>query len=295
MTLPTSTFLPGLEVSASRPTRPASAPLPTVRSTPSPIPCTAISSQTVPTSATSPGSTGSDFEKRMAFLWSLRAECLASLHRRSDSCAELMTNVGCGPSSSEWVGNFDPHSSLLRTRQVSLALMTDGHGTELCLNFPRSGMTVGGMFFPLPRLVQGISENGCSSYVPTLKASRSGPDFARATRITKSGRKPGKDDLVTYAAKLLPTCTARDYKDTPGMARVVTGDRVGPGVPLPRLIYGDASQGATGGTRLAAEFLCWLMGYPLGWWKPIAAALAMLSSHKSRCRSSRRSKQRESK
>lgn len=143
-----------------------------------------------------------EIDARISFQTSLREACLASLRVLSDSSAELLTSVGSGPKPSESCASFDPDSASLRTRQLSLLLKEDEHGTELCRDWSRSGMICGGMYFPLPRLVQGISGSESSSFVPTPTASAGGVEPDGAT-----GRK-----LITVAAKahILPTPTAAD-------------------------------------------------------------------------------------
>ena len=140
---------------------------------------------------------------------------------------------------------------------------------ELCQDWSRAGMIVGGMYFPLPRLVPDILESESCSSLPTPVGADGarGPDYARANRPGS-----GADDLVTTLARLLPTPTARDFKDTPNMATTAKDGRERDD-QLPRRIYGDESTktgGATrGGMRLTPEFLCWLMGYPENWLKPL--------------------------
>lgn len=212
---------------------------------------------------------------------SLRAECLASLRVLSDRCAVLLTNAGSGLKPCDWSACFDPATASLRTRQASLFSKADEPGTELCQDWSRSGLIVGGMYYPLPRLVQDILESESSSSLPTPVGAdgKRGPDFAKANRAGC-----GADDLVTHLAKLLPTPTGRDFKDTPNMARTAKDGRERDD-QLPRRIYGDESapsKAGNGGMRLTPEFLCWLMGYPANWLKPLrdvpATALCRKSS-----------------
>lgn len=253
-------------------------------------------------------------ETRLARLMSLQAACLASLRVLSDKCAELLTSVGSGPKSSDWWARFDPGSVSLRTRQASLFSKEGEPGTELCQDWSRAGMIVGGMYFPLPRLVQGISGNDSYSPLPTPTANPDnsspeareareargsktsattyhaiismlptpvGADGTRGPDLAKANRKgSGADDLVTHLAKMLPTPTGRDYKDTPGMSRTATDGRERDD-QLPRRIYGDESTPKTGGMRLTPEFLCWLMGYPPDWLKPLRAVPATQLCRKS--------------
>ncbi len=274
-------------------------------------------SQTCSTSEPSPA-----IDARISFLTSLRAACLASLQARSDSCAELLTSVGSGPTPSESCASFDPDSVSLRTRQLSLLLSPGTHGTESCRDWSRSGMICGGMYFPLPRLVQGICGSESSSFVPTPRAGKHTSEeeeswqkrkdagkvetrplslyvktFYLPTPTANDGVKRGTaylqehregttfgDNLPrTIAKHLLPTPTARDYKDTPGMARTAKDGKRERDDQLPRRIYADESQAPTGGMRLTPEFLCWLQGYPPGWLKPLVTALGTASSRKRSC------------
>lgn len=73
--------------------------------------------------------------------------------------------------------------------------------------------------------------------------------------------------------QMLPTPTTRDYKDTPGMS---ASRKDG----TPRVIFADASPAPSGGMKLTPEFLCWLMGFPPNWLKPLRDALATPSSPK---------------
>lgn len=247
-------------------------------------------------------------QARLTTLMCLQAACLASLHQLSDKCAELLTSVGCGPKSSDWWARFDPGSASLRTRQASLFSKAGEPGTELCQDWSRAGMIVGGMYFPQPRLVQGISENDSYSPLPTATAADGerggrgdilaiakgrpnkhcswlptpvGADGTRGPDLAKANRKgSGADDLVTHLAKMLPTPTGRDYKDTPGMSRTATDGRERDD-QLPRRICGDESTPKTGGMRLTPEFLCWLMGYPPDWLKPLRAVPATQLCRKS--------------
>lgn len=336
----------------------------------------------------------------------LREACLANLRAMSDSCAELLTLAGCGRQQYEPCASFDPESRSMRTRQLSLFSNKDEPLTELCQKWSRSGMICGGTYFPLPRLVQGISASDSSSSLPTPTASRTAnienPETAIAraekrpnlacpagqslgvtvrskllptptakednkspeahlamkermgsgrktitslrvwskqlpTPTANDGRKRGNnaywkdqrsqttfddnlpralfgkllptpkaqfprpdfekdnrnshgEDLVTRVAKLLPTPNARDYKDTSGSVRNDPDHHHGCD-QLPRAIFAaeSASPDQTakiGGARLSPEFLCWLMGFPTNWLKPLVDAPVTRWSRKPSSRSS---------
>ena len=65
-----------------------------------------------------------------------------------------------------------------------------------------------------------------------------------------------------------PTPSARDWKDTPGMAQSATNadgshrDRTD---QLPRKVYANQPQGTTQGGSLNPTWVEWLMGYPSEW------------------------------
>jgi hypothetical protein len=324
--------------------------LPSAKSIPKPAACSNTGGRTFPTSgifAESP----EKFSERLGLLMELQEEFLASLRLRSDKCAVLKTSVGCGPKQSDWLAKLDPSLEFLRTRQVSLFSMGDENSTEFYQGFPRSGMICGGMLFPLQQSVQDISENVCSSSLPTptaadgerggrgdllaivkgrpnkhcdwmLPTPRASANEERQTKLTPSqeagthglslnatvhsrllptmraGKHTSEDpeswqkrheagkvstpplEMVVRSA-LLPTATARGWKDTPGMARETEDGRKRDD-QLPRRIFGDASVPKGGGMKMSLEFRCWFMGFPIDWLKPLADAPEMQSSHRSR-------------
>ena len=191
-----------------------------------------------PISETAPVSAPTNSPTPLARLTCLRLASLASLQACSANGVALLTSDGCGRIPSESSANFDPATASLRTRQLSLLSKADEPSTELLVNWPRSGMWDSTTFYPLPPLVQDISANVSSS--------------------------------------LLPTVTARDWKDTPGMARQ-KGDRSRLD-QLPRRLFADLY--ATTGYKLNPRWCLWFMGYPTEWLNPLYDALATPSSRK---------------
>ena len=211
----------------------------------------------------------------------------------------LLTHAGSGPKPSGWSASYDPASQSLKTRQLSLFSPTS---TESLEKLPRSGMISGGMLYPLPPLVPDISANASSLSLPTLDTQpmrqnananatkwdghNSVGSFVQSkllpTPIASQQKRgtAGPGYGKSLKEKLLPTPTTRDFKDSPGMSQTGPDDRDRTD-QLPRRIYATASVPATGGMKLTPEFLCWLMGFPPDWLKPLAAALATPSSRKS--------------
>lgn len=192
-------------------------------------------------------------------LMSLRAECLASLRVLSDKCAALLTHAGNGPQQPDWCAAFDPGSQSLRTRQASLFSKTGEPGTELCVDWSRSGMICGGTYFPLPRLVQDISESASLLLLPTVTTSTGGIEPIESGQ---TGRK-----LVTVLAAMLPTLRANK--------RGVPDNHGNTAMWQPAF---ETSEGAspqkTGGMKFTLEFQSWFMGYHPDWLKRLRAVPA---------------------
>lgn len=85
-------------------------------------------------------------------------------------------------------------------------------------------MTRNGKAFALPTSALPTAGNASSSLLPTpeAKLADSGPDYARATRAGSGG-----DDLTTTLLRLLPTPTARDWKDGTSAGTVPTNALLG--------------------------------------------------------------------
>lgn len=188
----------------------------------------------------------------MDFQMSLQAACLVSLRLLSDLCAELLIHVGSGPKFSEFSASYDHASASLRTRQLSLLSKTGEPSTELCQDWSRSGMIVGGMYFPLPRLVQAISATVSSWSLPTPAAhpNRESVESYQRRKANRHGTQPSQ--ATEIAVKLILSSTSS-----------------------------NESRARIGGMKLTPEFLSFLMGYPANWLKPLTSAPAILSSRKS--------------
>ena len=92
-------------------------------------------------------------------------------------------------------------------------------------------------------------------FLPTPKASQSGPDYARENR-----KGSGSDDLVTTVAKFLPTPCASDNRDRGGPKDNSVQRRMNLGKQI------NLSQYWNG--RLNPQFVEQMMGYPLEWTNP---------------------------
>lgn len=84
---------------------------------------------------------------------------------------------------------------------------------------------------------------------PTPKSVPSGPDYARANREGSGG-----DDLATAVAKMYPTPTAQDCKNSTLPVSQAHRDSI------PGHLLREGKQG-----QLSADWVEALMGYPIGW------------------------------
>lgn len=220
---------------------------------------------------------------------SLRVGCLASLRARSAKCVELLTNDGCGQRPSESSASFDHGSASLRTRQLSLLWREGQPSTELFQDWSRSGMICGGRLYLLPPLVQDICENVSSSLLPTPTAARIGNEVNQVKSLEPCRiERPNKLGQF-LALHLVPTPTARDWKDTSGMNLEGREERLRDD-QLPRRIFHRSTSPIPSGSRLNPQFALWLMGFPVDWLKPLYDAWATRLSRKSRKSSSAKSR-----
>jgi hypothetical protein len=122
-------------------------------------------------------------------------------------------------------------------------------------------MMCNGTLYQLPRLVQAIEgiDSGFLLPTPIANDGRCSDYCGHPTgrKILKLG-----GALKKRESWLLPTPIARDWKDTPGMARQA-GERKREDT-LPRKIYAREQSPARSGI-INPAFSLWLMGYPAGW------------------------------
>lgn len=163
--------------------------------------------------------------------------------RLPDDAVVMPTNDGCGHRCIEFARYSDQGGYWGKTSQGSYQLMMDGSSEPWSGTWPRSGMTCGGTAFRLPTLAPRISGTGSGSSAgfmatPTAKANHASPSMRKHpgvramfptpnTSDSKSGadardRSGSGGPNLLYATRMWPTPSARDHKDTPGMARTAT-------------------------------------------------------------------------
>lgn len=159
----------------------------------------------------------------------------------------------CGPTWRGSLAKFDPVSFSWKTVQLSLL----GDSELSSVTWPRSGMTVGGQCWELPRLERPTSGTGfgwLDETWPTPRCHMTRP--VRVRSDVEEGHKSNLEEVV--ACRMVATPTARDWKS--GKASQATHDRNSR--PLSEQIGGS----------LNPTWVEWLMGWPLGWTdlKPLA-------------------------
>ena len=173
-----------------------SAPSASRRSSPMPVPCSPTDSLVCPTSV--PFSRSPEiayFVSAVRSRLSLLVDFLASPTAPPASDSPEPTTGTSGPNASECFGSFDPAlpssrmfpgSSVPSPLPRMVTHAKDFFSTGFCQTWPKSGLLVRGKLYPQPRLA--LPTNGTAS---------------------------GSSALTSEA---WPTASARDWKDTPGMA-----------------------------------------------------------------------------
>lgn len=174
----------------------------------------------------------------------------------------VVSDLECGPRWPESLARYNPATYSWRTAQCSLV-----EGLELYSEtFPQWGMMHDGEFWEritLPPLTSG-TESGSWPRSCSAMAARITPESCH-----NPSRFPNLETMV--GRSMWPTPSARDWKDSPGMAKSSInqdGTKRNRLDQLPRKIY---HQDQTGGL-LNPNWVEWLMGWPVGWTglKPLA-------------------------
>ena len=139
-----------------------------------------------------------------------REAALASLSARQAKERGLLTSGTCGPHSTISSASVALSRSLASRLQAVTAL----HGSTLYKLTWKRRATPAGRWIPALRAsARRISGKDCTGW-PTPKAAEAGPDFAIHTRKGSGGM--SLQTAVQLAGWVTPS--ARDWKDTPGMA-----------------------------------------------------------------------------
>jgi hypothetical protein len=229
------------------------------------------------------------------------------------------TSATSGPSSSDSFASVDPDGSWRKTCQGYSQVTLDGSLARFSETWPRAGMTRSGTAYrrpPLAPLTDGTASGLWPTPDAGVANIGEQPDtyLTRRAELVKKGSCHGMGYSLGIAAqmwptpcaedaknvpyqkgkagqrypmllgavrpdKMWPTASARDWKDSPGMARTGTnpdGSLRSREDQLARAVYADTANGGA----LNPTWVEWLMGYPLGW--TACAAWGTASSRKSR-------------
>ena len=173
---------------------------------------------------------------------------------------------------SESLAKYSPEESMWKTSpdsQLSLKMDDQATSQKSLVDFPKSGMTVGGTLYPLKTLAHRTCVNGggllpkemqwnTPSTMDSLNCkSQEALDHEHDT--ARPGRKnPNnlRDQVaVQEGLRLWPTPSTMDHIERKGMR---------PSRAATNRTTGYLSEAVSGG-QLSAAWVCWLMGLPLGW------------------------------
>ena len=189
----------------------------------------------------------------------------------------------------DWLASYDPATSSWKTSQLCL----DGALEPYSETWPRSGMARSGIAYRLPPLVpltagtasgSWPTPRSCSAMSANVTENTANARFSNLeTAVARTmWQTPVANDAVDRAkgsfnsrgepklsaqVKMWPTASARDWKDTPGMARTKTnpdGSERQRTDQLARAVYSEQDSHKGDGS-LNPTWVEWLMGFPLGW------------------------------
>ena len=196
------------------------------------------------------------------------ASSLADIHvnpsQQQVSDSEKTTQDTCGLTSGDTLNQLDLFSASLKTSKDTSRLDSPASSAI----WKKMVIEARGEYSQRVKLAHPTRESESTSWPTPRTADASGGPRAlnhKGQRITKS------DPTKTYGANLSdqvrywPTPAARDWKDTPGMAKTATnpdGSERKRNDQLARAVY--ATENPISG-HLNPDWVEWLMGVPTGW------------------------------
>ncbi len=198
----------------------------------------------------------------------------ASLIRVQENAERLVMSVTSGRNCGELFAKLNRDGFWVKTSQDSVQVRLDDFSVEYCGTWPRWGMLLGGVVGKLRMSERHTTENG-SSLLPTCAAR----DYKDSDPNTNYRKLSEKCKLAGRIA-MLPTVTTprpHDNEKTAGMYIESQNQK--------DLTY---ALGKNHGLKLQPAFAEWMMGFPPGW--TALSVSEMPSSHSKRTRSSKPSR-----
>ena len=180
---------------------------------------------------------------------SLQADSHVRTSQSQENRLELLAkDQAYGQNSPELLAKYNPNTQSWKTSQLSFLETAEDGLEEFLETWPRSGMTVNGTAYQLPRLAPTITEIG-SGLLPTPRIwpTPMSSDYKFAYKHTD--RNAHQTGLATAVQKYWPTPTANNAKQ---------------GAYPSEYTRNTPTLSAQVGGSLNPNWVEWLMGFPIG-------------------------------
>jgi len=208
---------------------------------------------------------------------SLQADSHVRTSQSQENRLELLAkDQAYGQNSPELLAKYNPNTQSWKTSQLSFLETAEDGLEEFLETWPRSGMTVNGTAYQLPRLAPTITEIG-SGLLPTPRSCSA--MSAKITEKTAQAKYPNLETVV--ARQIWPTPMSSDYKfaykhtdrnaHQTGLATAVqkywptpTANNAKQGAYPSEYTRNTPTLSAQVGGSLNPNWVEWLMGFPIG-------------------------------
>ena len=199
------------------------------------------------------------FEEKLA---SSLAGIHVNLSQQQVSDSERMIPDTSGPTSGDTLNQLDLFDASLKTSKDTSRLDSPA---SLAI-WKKMVIDQRGEYSQRVKLALHIKEKESTSWPTKEKFPTPGTTECRSDTLNLVNRvSKGKQVMLTHHVRLYPTPSARDWKDTPGMAKTATnpdGSERKRNDQLARAVY--ATENPISG-HLNPDWVEWLMGVPTGW------------------------------
>lgn len=199
------------------------------------------------------------FEEKLA---SSLADIHVNLSQQQVSDLEQMTPDTSGPTYGDTLNQLDLLDASLKTSKGTYRLDSPASSAI----WKKMVMDQRGEYSQRVKLAHHTRESESTSWPTAEKFPTPGTTECRSDTLNLVNRvSKGKQVMLTHHVRLYPTPSARDWKDTPGMAKTATnpdGSERKRNDQLARAVY--ATENPISG-HLNPDWVEWLMGVPTGW------------------------------